>query len=217
MKAPTIYNMAFFVIAGILLVGCSSATLVHQYKDAEVMSFKANKVLVIGISVNEDLRRIYEQKMIEALQEEHVLAVESIDFLEESFTDNKKSYLQLNEIEIKLLESGFDAILLTTITGRDTRVSLINAYRNFEVNYQTFENYYYDNQNIYFQEPLEQEYEVITTQTSLFCICPEKEREILWHCTIEIVKEDKLKRNINDYIAVLFKKLKENNLLLLQE
>lgn len=37
--------------------------------------------------------------MKESLEKEAVIAVKSIDFFEKSFTDNKKSLLQLNEIE----------------------------------------------------------------------------------------------------------------------
>ena len=196
-----------------LTVGCSSTKLTQQYKNPDTINFVANKVLIVGISADKELRRTYEMKMLESLEKEGVIAVKSVDFFEKSFTDNEKSIIQLNEIENKLLDAGFDAILFTKVTGQDSRVSLVQAYRNFGKNHETFEDYYVGNQHIYFKEEQER-YQVYTTETSLFCICPGTERELLWSGEIEVVDADQVNRNINSYISVLFKALKENKLLL---
>lgn len=207
---------AAIILFSIGMLSCRSTQLIQQYKNPDTINFEANKVLVVGISADNDLRRAYEKKMTEELDKKGVVAVKSIDFFEESFTDNKKSVAQLNTIENQLLDAGFDAILFTKITSMESRVTLVDAYRNFAKSYQTFEDYYYGNQHVYFKEQQER-YQVYTTETSLYCICPGKERELLWRGEIEVVDADKLNRNINSYIAVLFKNLKENNLLLLQE
>ncbi|RMA58773.1 hypothetical protein BXY75_2150 [Ulvibacter antarcticus] len=202
------------MLLSFLLIGCSSSRLIQQYKNPDTVNFEANKILIIGISEDKELRRAYEKQMMESLEKESVIAVKSVDFFETSFTDNKKSLNQLNEIENSLLEAGFDAILFTKITDQESRVTLVDSYRNFAKHYQTFEDYYYGNQHIYFKEQQER-YQVYTTETSLFCICPGKERELLWRGEIEVVDGDKVNRNINSYISILIKTLKENKLLLL--
>lgn len=196
--------------------GCSSTKLIQQYKNPDTDTFQANKILIVGISSNKTLRRAYESKMVSSLEKENVIAVKSIDFFETSFTNNKKSLEQLNKIENDLLEAGFDAILFTKITGQESKVTLVEAYRNFAKSYQSFEDYYYSNQHIYFKEQ-EERYQVYTTETSLFCICSGKERDLLWRGEIEVVDANKINRNINNYIKVLFEHLRNNNLLLATE
>jgi len=204
-------SIAFFILSG-----CSTTKLTQEYKSPDTVNFQANKVLIVGISEDKEVRRTYEKRMIASLEKEDVIAVKSIDFFEKSFTDNEQSLKQLNEIETRLLEAGFDAILFTKITDKESRVSVVDTYQNFEKHHQSFEDYYYDNQHIYFREQQER-YQVYTTETSLFCICPGKERELLWRGEIELVDANKIERNINKYITVLFKNLKRNNLLLLNE
>ncbi len=210
MKSQLILMVLMFFI-----LGCSSTKLVQQYKNPETVNFEAAKVLVVGISGDKDLRRTYEKQMVEELDKRDVNAVKSIDFFETSFTDNKKSIAELNKIEGQLLDAGFDAILFTKITATESRVTLVDAYRNFAKSYQTFEDYYYGNQHLYFKEQKER-YQVYTTETSLYCICPGKERELLWRGEIEVVDANKVNRNISSYTAVLFKNLKENKILLLE-
>jgi len=203
------------LVLAILMVGCGSTKVTQQYRNPDSINFEANKVLIVGISANKEVRRSYEMKMVDALEKQDVIAVKSVDFFETSFTDNRQSLEHLNTIENKLLDAGFDAILVTKITDRESRVTMVDAYRNFAKSYQSFEDYYYGNQHLYFKEGKEQ-YQVYTTETSLYCICPGKERELLWRGEIEVVDADKVNRNINSYISVLFKTLKENKLLLLE-
>ncbi len=208
--------LSLLLLVSIFISGCSSTKLVQEYKNPETINFEANKVLVVGISADKELRRTYEKKMVDALEKEGVIGVKSIDFFEKSFTDNKKSIQQLNTIENQLLKAGFDAILFTKITGKESRVTVVNSYQNFSNNYPTFEDYYYGNQHLYFKEKQER-YQVYTTETSLYCICPGKERDLLWSGEIELVDGNRVNRNINSYITVLFKNLEENNLLLVKE
>ena len=86
--------------------------------------------------------------------------------------------------------------------------------RNFSRNYPTYEDYFYGNIHEY-QKQEKERYQVYTTETSLYCICPGKERELLWRGEIEVVDADKVNRNINAYTKILFNSLRENKLLLL--
>lgn len=213
MKLTIQYSCLFLLI--LLLFSCGSTKLVQQYKNPDTVNFEANKVLIVGISADKELRRTYEKKMTDELDKKGVIAVKSIDFFETSFTDNKKSLVQLDNIEQRLLEAGFDAILFTKITGRESRVTMVDAYRNFAKSYQSFEDYFYGNMHVYYREQQER-YQVYTTETSLYCICPGKERELLWRGEIEVVDAEKVNRNINSYIKILFDTLQQNNLLLLE-
>lgn len=198
----------------LILSSCTAAKLVQQYKNPDSINFEANKILVVGIFTDKELRGAYEKKITAELNKKGVIAVKSIDFFETSFTDNKKTLAYLDNIEQRLLEAGFDAVLFTKITGRESRVTMVDAYRNFAKNFQSFEDYFYGNIHVYYREQQEQN-QVYITETSLYCICPGKERELIWRGEIEVVDAKKVNRNINSYIKVLFDTLNENKFLLL--
>lgn len=50
-----------FILA-LLLINCGSTKLIQQYKNPDTAYFQANKVLVVGISAEKELRRNYEKK-----------------------------------------------------------------------------------------------------------------------------------------------------------
>lgn len=209
----TYYSTLIVLI--ILLSGCSSSKLINEYKNPETYTFEANKVLIIGMTADKELRRGFEKNVAEALEKNNNIAVKSVDFFEASFTNRKQTIEELNALESQLLEAGFDAILLTKVTGQETKVALISMYNVLETGqHKTFDNYYYGNQKLFFkQEP--EHYVIYFTETTLYCICPGKERELLWQGNIEVTKSAKNKRNIKDYTKTLITSLKENNLLIL--
>jgi hypothetical protein len=196
--------------------GCSSSKLIKAYKNPETYTFEASKVLVIGMTANKELRSSFEKNVAEALEKENVNAVKSVDFFETSFTNRKQTIEELNALESQLLEAGFDAIVLTKVVGQQTKVPLIAVYDAVEKGkHNTFDKYYYGNQNLFFDTELAH-YIVYSTETSLYCICPGKERELLWQGTIEVTKSSNSKRNIKDYTKTLIKTLEESNLLVVE-
>jgi len=198
----------------IFLTGCSSSKLVKEYKNPETYTFEVNKVLIIGMTANIEVRRNFEKNVADALEHKNIIAAKSVDFFEKSFTNRKQTVEELNTLESLLLEAGFDAILLTKVTGQQTRVSIVDFYSNLESEkYKRFNDYYYGNQDSFLSEDQE-EYVVYITETSLYCICPEKERELLWQGNIEVTKSISNKKNINDFTKTLLKSLKDNDLLL---
>lgn len=211
MKSKTIA----IIIILLVLTSCTSGKMISQYKSPETDFFQANKVLVVGIHADVERRAAYEKTMVEALEKKNITAVKSVDFFEKSFTENKKSISQLNEIENQLLGAGFDAVLFSKITGNESRVTLVDAYRNFTKNNSSFEDYYHSNQHVYTKEE-KLNYQVYTTETSVYCICPTKERELIWTGVIEVVNGAKVKNNIQSYIKILFNNLQQNNVLIVE-
>lgn len=206
-------TFSFYLVLFVLTTSCSSSKLVQEWKSPDAYNFEANKVLVIGISADTELRRTFESKVTQALEKKNVIAVKSVDFFEKSFTDQKQSEAQLDEIENNLLEAGFDAILFAKITGQESRVSLGQSYRNLTGNNDSFKEYYYTYQHIYSNDRAE-EYQVYHTETSIYCICPGKDRDLLWQGEIKIVDAERVEKNINDYIKILLNALEDRQLLI---
>ena len=207
-----IKGLIFFIVLGLL--SCSSTKMIDQWKSQDIAVYQGNKVLIIGITPNLDSRKIYEQRLASTLDKKGVNAVKSIDFFEKSFTEAKKSQEQLNEIENQLLEAGFDTVLFTTVTGSENKVTAIQSFKDMNSTIGSFMDYYYNNQHVFYQEYSRDIYQIYHTETALYCLCPGKERELIWKGSIDIVDPQKVERSVADYVRVLTKELKKHKLLI---
>ncbi|MEL6810305.1 MAG: hypothetical protein AAFP76_03100 [Bacteroidota bacterium] len=200
----------------LLFIGssCSSSKLVRDWKSPDAVNFEANKVLVIGLAQDEALRRQFEEQLTTKLEANDVIAVRSIDFFEHVFSDERKTEEELNAIEKQLLEAGFDAILFSKIIGSEDKVSLMQAIRNFDNSFNNFREDYYQSQDVINFEDDYQAYTLYHAETALYCICPEKERELLWKGNIDVVEAQNRKRSIRDYVKTLIATLDDRQLLI---
>jgi hypothetical protein len=205
------------LLTSLLILGsCSSTKLVDQWESPDTPVYEANKILVIGMSADSELRRTFEDKLAAAMEKERIIAVRSIDFFEGSFTDSNKTEEDLNKIESALLDAGFDSVLISKVTGSEDRITTVQAVRGFTNDFQNFKDYYRINQEVYSKKQTES-YRVYHTETTVFCICPGKERELLWRGTIDVVDPYDTDRNVNDYVRTLVKTLEGNELVIVPE
>ena len=194
-------------------VGCSSSRMVDQWTSPDISSFEINKVLVIGMTSDENSRRLFENRLTTQLEKEGVKAVESVDFFERSFTTSAQSVEELDAIENLLIETGFDAVLFSKVTGSESKMTLINSMQNISNNIDDFRSYFYENQNIYYDKQSHESYQIYHTETLLYCLCPEKDRELLWKGSIDIIDPQKAKKSVSDYVKTLLKELKSQQIL----
>ena len=198
------------------LLSCSSSKFVDQWKNPDIVNYEANKVLVIGITPDKDSRKIYEQALVNSFDKYDVNAVKSIDFFEKSFSEAKKTQEQLNKIENQLFEAGFDTVLFSLVTGSENKVTAVQSFNEVNKSMGGFMDYYYSNQHVFYEEYNRDSYKIYHTESALYCICPGKERELIWKGTIDVVDPFKIERSVKDYVKVLTKKLKEQKLLILE-
>ncbi|WP_299255481.1 hypothetical protein [uncultured Aquimarina sp.] len=210
-------NKLFLLGITVILISCSSSELVEVWKNPDIDSFEANKVLVIGMTSDTDTRKVFEKKLTASLKKNGVTSEKSIDFFEKSFTKSPKTEEELMAIENKLLESGFDAILLSKVVAIEDKVTVVNAYRNMDKDFRNFKDDYYQNQSIYYEDGYYEEYEIYHAETSLYCICPDKKRELIWKGSIDITEPENIKKATGDYIKVLIWALKGQKLLIIEE
>ncbi|TPN87463.1 hypothetical protein [Aquimarina algicola] len=208
---------AYLVIILLLFCNCSSSELVENWKNPDIDTFEAQKVLVIGISPNMDNRKIFERKLASELKKNGVEAVRSIDYFEKSFTKTPKTEEEVLALESQLLEKGFEAILLSKVVGVQDRVTVVKAYRNLDKTFSSFKDDYYKNQDIFRDKDYYEEYQIFHAESSLYCICPEKERELIWKGSIDITEPENIRKAVGDYVKVLVWALKGQQLLIIEE
>ncbi|SRX55141.1 hypothetical protein [Aequorivita sp. CIP111184] len=205
-------SIAVFIL---LLSSCSTSRLVDEYVNSETPNYQASKVLVVGLTPDSELQRQFEYSLVIALKEENVTAVKSVDYFGSAFSENNQSEDNLENIEKELLNAGFDAVLFSKVTGQENKVNIVQSYRNFTKSFESFTDYYYENKPVYVSDQTEN-YEVYNTETSLYCLCPGEERDLIWRGKIDIVNPPAAANTIRDYVKTLVRTLKKNKLLIVK-
>lgn len=199
----------------LFLSACSSSRLMDEYINTENPNFQANKVLVVGLTPDGGLQRQFEYSLQQALETEDVIAVKSVDYFESTFSENNQTEENLKNIENELLIAGFDAVLFSKVTGQESKVTMAQSYRNLTKSFESFTDYYYENRPIT-STGLSEDYAVYNTETSLYCLCPGMERDLIWRGKIDIVNPPGAASTIRDYVKTLVQTLKKNNLLIVK-
>jgi len=209
-------HIYILIVAG-LFYSCTSSELVENWKNPDIKTFEAQKVLVIGITPEESTRKVFEKKLVAELKKNGVNAVKSMDYFENSFTSSPKTEKEMLALESELLENGFDAILLSKVLGVEDKITVVKAYRNLDKTFKSFKEDYYENQEIYYDEDYYEEYQVFHAESSLYCICPDKARELIWKGSIDVTEPENIKKAVGDYVKVLVWALKGQELLIIEE
>ena len=208
--------MKYFLLCLIALsvAGCATTQWTAEFTGPEAPGYLSNKVLVVGLSADAAVRQTYETQMVGKLESESVRAVRSIDFFEGSFTDSEKTEEDLNRVEAQLLEAGFDVILLTKVIGTEQKVSSMETIRDLSEQYSNFKDDYFTNQDRFRTQPETVSYTEYQVQTSVYCICPDKPRELLWSGVVAQIQTNKPEQGIKRHNRILMDRLSELQLLL---
>ena len=137
----------------------------------------------------------------------------SLDLFDPSFTTEKKSPAELKVIESQLTSNFFDAVLFTKVLGVEDKIDYSITYKDEEYLNIKFKDDYYSNQEIYYNSKYYNEYKVYHVETSLYCICATKDRELIWKGYIDIIDPKSIKETVNDYVNLLMLALEERQLL----
>lgn len=204
-------KLMVLVILGI--VGCSDTALVENWKNPDIVLFDAYKVLIVGMTHNEDLRVDFETKVKKEFDKRNVEAMRSIDVFDVSFTDSKKSEEELDNVERSLLDKGFDAIIFTKITGSEDRQTARQSIAEWNNYRGRFRDDYLGHQGIYYDADYYDKFTVYHAETSLYCICEGKERALIWRGSIDITDPKNIEKTVDDYVKLVVVAMEEQDLI----
>ena len=201
----------------IILMGCSSAQLVENWKNPDVVLFDANKVLIVGMVQNEQARTDFESNLKREFDRRGVETMRSIDLFDVEFTNSEKSEKELDEVERQLLDKDFDAVLFTKVTGSEDiqtfrkKMSGLNSY------YGRFKDDYLGHQGIYYEDDYYEPFTIYHAETSLYCICEGKERSLIWRGSIDITDPKDINKTVKDYVTLVVLAMEEQDLIFRKE
>lgn len=206
-------NLFLFLLIAISLNSCNTTELVEQWKNPEIDNLSISKVLIVGLTPNIKTRRKFENQLKKELESRGIEAVISLDVFDPSFRIEKKSKEELKVIENILTTNYFDAVLLSKVKGVENRVIYSKNYISKESLDIKFKEDYYNHQEIIENPKYYEKYKIYNAETSLYCICPTKDRELIWKGSIDIIDPKSVDKTVDDYINLLMIALEEQNLL----
>ncbi|MEC7263242.1 MAG: hypothetical protein VXW38_05845 [Bacteroidota bacterium] len=202
-----------FIIGLLLLMGCSSTRLVGTWKNPDIVLFDAYQVLVVGMFRDDHARMEFETKFVDELKKQGVDAMRSIDLFDVDFTSSQRSEKEIEEVEEQLLEKGFDAILFTKVVGTENRSTFKEHLNNIDKMLVRFSNDYLEHQDIYYDPEYYDSFNIYHAETSLYCICVGKERDLIWRGEVDVTEPQNVEKAIDSYIKLITKSMGEQEVI----
>ncbi|MCK5442716.1 MAG: hypothetical protein KAJ23_12575 [Maribacter sp.] len=202
-----------FILGMLTLAACSSTRFVDSWKNREITAFEPQKLLVIGMTENLTARKIFEEELKEQFIKRGINAYESSVAIDQSFTASKRSEEEIDAMKEKLLQEGFDAVVITAIVGIDDKRAYSSGYYTFGYNWYRFGRYYYRFQNVYYTPDYYSDYKVYHVETSIYSIKEDVDKSLIWVGTFNIVDPVNITSTVNDYVERIIAQLVRENLI----
>ena len=110
-------------------------------------------------------------------------------------------------------DKGFDAVLVTAVKGVENKRVSGKEYDDVNYRFNTFNDYYFTYQDIYFQPNYYEEYKVYHVETSLYSITSNNERALVWSGSIDIIDHSKAHDTVIDFVNTIIKSLEKERLI----
>lgn len=206
--------IGLYVLVFASMLGCASIHQDESYKNPEIVLFHASKVLVVGMTRDFRSREKFETAMREEFRQGGVEAIRSIDLFDVTFTDSRRSEEELDIVEQQLLGRDIDAILFTKLVGEEPRRSFGDHIKEFDRTYDRFRDDYLMHQEIFYAEEDRIPPKVYYTETSLYCICVGKKRELIWRSNSHITRTRNEDKVIRHYVRQLINSMEAQQLII---
>lgn len=201
------------LLLGLLIMSCSTTHLVDNWKNPEIDTYNPSKVLIVGITSNIEAREKFEQQLKYEYEARGIVAVTSLEFFDIRIRAEKMTEEDLKTLESELVNDGFDTILLTKVVGVENKIIYKKEYDGFDNTYRKFNEEYLMYQDIFYNPDYYDNYTVYHTESSMYCICPTKDRELIWKGYIDIIDPQTAEETINNYVRLVIIVLEEQRLI----
>ncbi|GGZ87076.1 hypothetical protein [Algibacter mikhailovii] len=201
------------ILLGVLIFSCSTTELTENWKNPDIDTYSPTKVLLVGMTSNMEARQQFEKQLQDEYTSRGIESVRSLDLFAPSFTTEKKTTKQLKTLENKLIKGGFDTVLFTKVIGVEDQIAYKENYDGYDATYRRFSDDYLKYQDAFYNPDYYKEYTVYHTETSMYCICPTKERELIWKGYIDVMDPTSISESVNDFVRLVIVVLEEQQLI----
>ena len=201
------------VITLFIIVSCSTTQLIETWKNPDIDTYTPSKVLVVGLTSNIEAKQKFEDQLKEQLEMRGAEVVTSLELFKSSFITEKLTEDELQVLENDLIRDGFDTILFSKVIGVEDRIAYSKNYDVYDETFKKFREDYLRYQDIYYNPDYYEEYIIYHAETSMYCICPTKDRELIWKGYVDIVDPQSINKSVKDYVNQVIMALEEQALI----
>lgn len=198
----------------LILFSCSSTRFVDSWKsEALAPGFHSDKMLVLAITDNLTARQIFEEELCKALHERGVNNEKAYGTLEADYTRARLSEAEIDQMAAELVSKGFDAAIITSVKGVERRHLHEPATVYVYPYYGRFGRYYYYYQDIYYDPPGYQEYDVYHVESALYKLGGDEANTLVWVGSFDITDPISIRQTVDDYVKSLIAKMDQEGIL----
>ena len=191
------------IVAALLLSGCAATQIINQWSNPSYETASFKRIMVIGISKQTSIRRTFEDVFVAQLKAAGTDAVPGYEFIPEDGPVEESRLAQAVE------QAGADAVITTRLVRVERQADyLAGPYGP----YPGFGYYrWYSTAWVGFYEPPRLHfYDIYISETSLHDV---RKDRLVWSGTAKTTKLDDIGNEIQEFVEVVIRALREKNLL----
>lgn len=194
----------FLLIVALIAAGCASTTLTNSWR-APDYSGAMSSLVVVGVSKQASVRRVFEDEFAAQLRLQGVRAVPSYTLVPEDGPIDK------DVLRDAVDSTNADAVIITRLIKVENKVTVTQPGPPLAARYDPYYYGFYSRAWIgYYEPPIVQQYDVVTAETTVFV----KDRaEPVWSGTTETFAPSDLKKETTGFAKVVIKALAKENLI----
>lgn len=201
------HSKTFFLAALLLLsAGCASTTLTSVWRNPSYSGGPFRSVLVMGISKEAGIRRIFEDEFSAKLRSVGVTAIPSYTLIPEN------GPAESTVLDAAIVKAGAQGMLVTRLLRIERRtdyapgyvrtVPAVGYYRNFHG--------YYSSTWVTYAPPQAYDYNIVALETNLWGA---QGGELVWSGTTESFAPSNVRQATQEFSDVIIKALREQSLI----
>lgn len=196
-----------------IFMGCTDTQLVDYWKNPDIDTYSPSKVLVVGLTANTEARLKFEKQLKSEIEEREIEAVRAADYPFLSVKETQLTETEFDRLEAELIEDGFDTILFTRVVRAEDKIAYKEYHDDFDDTYRRFKEDFLRYQDKYYNPDYYEEYTVYHAETSMYCVCPSRDRQLIWKGYIDITDPKEIDKTISQYVSLVMLALDELNLI----
>ena len=190
---------AAFTLITLVMAACAATTLTNSWKSPDYKGQGLKKLLVVGVSKEGAVRRIFEDGFVEQIKAAGVDAVASYTLIP---GDGQATEAQLTQA---VKEAGADGTLITRLVRVDVQAQAF--YPAMGVGYhRAYAGAWAGGYGGYYDAPVMSQTDTVVLETSLFGV---DESKLLWSGTTQTFAPTSIKENLPGFAKVIIGALKK--------
>ena len=191
--------------AAFLLGACAavSTSLVNQWRSPEFAGPPLRKVLVVGVTTQPSVRRVFEDEFADQLRAAGVQAVQSYTVLPQD------GQAEQSVLESALRQVGADAVLVTRMVRTEQKTQITPGYYR-PPPVMGFYGWYSAAWVGYYEPPMLYQYDVVTAETSVYS---PPQSQLLWSGTTETFSPQDVRKETQGFARVIIGALRSQGIL----